>query len=138
MIVVIIAFGLRFSMPYLEGRTNSWWAIPPMLPADLLPLLLMFFSSFVLFLNWIGTLTGKRPALAAASLFFFSLLLLSVGFAVRTRDLFHRGFFQYANHVLTADEWRSISQFAQAHLQPEGQLPGPRKNLWEESEHRKL
>ena len=138
MIVAMISFSLRLAMPYLEGRTNSWWAIPPMLPADLLPPVLMFVSSIVLFSNWIRAAVAKRPALTAASLFFVSLLLLGFSFTVRTADIFHRGFLQYAKHVLTADEWRSISRFAQEHLQPEGRLPGPRKNLWEETEHRKL
>ena len=129
MIVAMISFSLRLAMPYLEGRTNSWWAIPPMLPADLLPPVLMFVSSIVLFSNWIRAAVAKRPALTAASLFFVSLLLLGFSFTVRTADIFHRGFLQYAKHVLTADEWRSISRFAQEHLQPEGRLPGPRKNL---------
>jgi len=138
MIVALISFGLRLAMPYLEGRTNSRWAVPPMLPADLLPLLSLFVSSFILFLIWIREIVAKRPALTNACLFFVSLLLFGFSFTVRTTDFFHRGFFQYANRVLTADEWRRISQFAQEHLQSEGRLPGPRKNLWDENEHRKL
>jgi hypothetical protein len=137
-VVVLIAFGLRFAMPYLEGRSNSWWAIPPMFPADWVPLLLMVVGAILLLSNWIRAVKAKQPAFIRGGSLLVSLLILGYSFTVRTAALFHLGFTHYANRVLTAEEWREISRFAQEHLQPGEQLPGPGKNLWVEREHRKL
>jgi len=54
-----------------------------MLPADLLPFLLMFVSCFVLLLSWIRSLVSKRRVVAATFLFIVSLLLCGASFRVR-------------------------------------------------------
>lgn len=137
-LVALVSFASCLLIPYLEGRSNSWWSVPPMLPADLLPVLLLLVACNVLFSRWVRSLFSKRRMLAAAGMFFFSLLLLGLRFAVRPADLFQRGFSHYAQTILTADEWREISRLAQEQIKPGGSLPGPHKTLWEETEHRAL
>src|SRR5260221_14413862 len=105
-IIALVSFVSKVVMPYFEGCSNSWWVIPPMLPADLLPLLLLFVSCIVLLSRWIKSVVSKRHAVATALMFLVSLLLLSSSFILRSADLFKRGFYRYAVTVLTADEWR--------------------------------
>jgi hypothetical protein len=136
--IALLAFTSKMVTPYFEGCSNSWWVIPPMLPADLLPLLLLFVSCVVLLSRWVRSLLAKRRAIPASLMFFATLFLFGASLKVPPAYLFLRGFSHYAKSVLTTDEWRNISRFAQEHLQPEGRLPGPRKNLWNETEHRAL
>lgn len=136
--VALVSFASGLLMPYFEGRSNSWWAIPPLLPADLLPLLLLFVACVILLSSCVRSVVSKRHTVVTAWMFFICLMLFVVRLAVRPADLFHRGFHHYAKTVLTADEWRSISRLAQERLGPEGRLPGPDKNLWDEKEHRAL
>jgi hypothetical protein len=137
-LIALISFASYVVIPYWEGLSNSWWSLPPMLPADLLPFLLLFVAGLVLLRHWARALYFKRHVLAVTGMFFVSLLLFGLGFAVRPAALFQRGFSQYAKRVLTADEWRAISRLAQEQIQPGGSLPGPHKTLWEETEHRAL
>src|SRR5437899_3317699 len=104
----LVAFASRLMMPYFEGRSNSWWAIPPMLPADLLPLLLLFVTCVVLFSSCVRSVVSKRHAVATALMFFISLLLFVASLALRPADLFQRGFCHYVRTVLTVDEWRRV------------------------------
>jgi hypothetical protein len=125
-------------MPYLEGRTNSIWIVPPVLPASVVPFVLLVVSCFVLLSAWIRSVMARRNAVAAGLMFLVGLLFLGASFKVRSGDLFRRGFNDYAKNALTADEWRGISRFAQEHLPADGRLPGPDKNLWSEKDHRVL
>ncbi len=137
-IVALVSCASGVLLPYLEGRSNSWWVIPPLLPADLLPLLSLFVACVVVLSKCVRSVVTKCHVVATAWLLFICLTLFVVRLAIRPADIFHRGFHDYAGSVLTADEWRSISRVAQQRLLPEGQLPGPRKNLWNEKEHRVL
>ncbi len=139
----LIAFILKPVVPYLEGRTNSMWWIPPLIPVNVLPPFFLFFSCLVLLSFWIRSMLVKQQRVAAALLFLAALLLFSASFMLRRADFYQRGFRDYAKNVLTADEWRGIAHFAQEHLKTEGQLleqqlPGPHKNLWNETDHRAL
>lgn len=125
-------------MPYLEGRTNSIWIVPPVLPASVVPFVLLVVSCFVLLSTWMRSVMARRNAVAAGLMFLAGLLLLGASFKVPTAALFRRGFNDYAKNALTADEWRGISRFAQEHLPADGRLPGPDKNLWNEKDHRAL
>jgi hypothetical protein len=136
--ITLISFITRLLIPYLEGRSNSLWVIPPLLPVDLLPFLFLLLSCIVLLSLWVRSMLAKCPTVAATSMSLTSLLLLAASFTIRPAECFHCGFRDYVEGVLTIGEWRAIAQFAQAHLPPEGKLPGPRKNLWNENDHRAL
>lgn len=136
--IALISFVARMLLPYLEGRSNSWWVIPPIIPADLPVGLFLFLSCIVLLGYWLQSRITKRHTRLTAAIFFISLLLLGSSFIIYPAKIFHYGFHSYAKSVLTADEWRSISQFAQEHMQPGARLPGPDKPLWNETEHRAL
>jgi len=131
--IALVSFASGLVVPYVEGCSNSLW-----FPGDLLPLLLLFVSCIVLLSGWIRSIVSKRHVVATGLMLLISLLFFCASFMLRPADLFHLGFNHYAKTVLTSDEWRSISRFAQDHLKPEGQLPGPNKNLWNEKEHRAL
>jgi hypothetical protein len=120
-------------MQYWESRSNSIWMGPWGLPPVLFPLLLLLLS--VVALGWclLWSVLKDRDAGAVGGMF-----LLAVGMFVTSFVLHPDGFPQYARTVLTAEEWRSIARLAQARLGPEGQLPGPNKNLWEEEKCRVL
>ena len=103
------------------------------LPGGLFPLLLLLVSSIALGSCWLLAVLKKRAAGVAGGMFLVAAGLLITSFLLRPD-----GFAQYAKTVLTAEEWRSIARLAQARLGPEGRLPGPEKNLWEEEKHRAL
>jgi hypothetical protein len=129
--IASISFLSNLVIPYFEGRSNSWW-----FPVGLLPPVLLFVSCIALFLFCIRSVVAKRNGLAV--MLFAALLLFGASFAIRPADLFLLGFRDYAKNVLTLDEWRGISRFAQEHLRADGRLPGPGKNLWNEKDHRAL
>ena len=134
--IAFVSFVSALVIPYLEGRSNSLWVIPPMLPASALPFLTLFVSSVALAWCWIRSVLAKRDAVAVGVMLSLALVLFGTSILLRPSYLFHRGFHQYAKTILTAEEWRSISRVAQEHLGPEGRLPGPHKNLWDEKMHR--
>lgn len=136
--IAFVCFVSGLVLPYLEGRANSWWSIPPIIPVDLLPLVLLAVSCLVLLSVWIRSVLSKRHVVATGWMALSSVVFFGASFTVRPADLFQRGFCHYAKTVLTADEWRGISRFAQAHPTADGRLPGPGKNLWKETEHRAL
>jgi hypothetical protein len=137
--IALISFVSSLVIPYLEGRSNSLWVVPPMLPGGALPFLLLFVSSVALAWCWIRSVLAKRDAVAVGVMLLIAVVLFGTSIiTLHSFNIFHRGFRRYAETVLTADEWRSISRVAQERLQPEGELPGPRKNLWDEKEHRAL
>lgn len=125
-------------MPYLEGLSNSLWVVPPMLPASIVPFLALFVSSIALAWCCIRSLLTNRSLLAVSVMLALAVVMFGTSIILRQSYLFHRGFRNYAKTVLTADEWRSISRLAQERLGPEGKLPGPDKNLWDEKEDRAL
>jgi hypothetical protein len=131
--IALIAFILTLVIPYFEGRSNSWW-----FPIGLLPSVLLLVSCSALFLFWIRSVAAKRNGVVTAVMPVAALLLFGASFVIRPADLFLLGFRDYAKNVLTLDEWRGISRFAQEHLPPDGRLPGPGKNLWNEKDHRAL
>ncbi|HSY19592.1 MAG TPA: hypothetical protein VK815_14720 [Candidatus Acidoferrales bacterium] len=136
--ISLLSFISALLMPYCEGRSNTVWAIPPLVPADLLPLVLLFISCIVLLVHWIRSLAARRRAFAAGLMFCGGLLLLVAWFAVDRWSMYQLGFRDYAKNVLTADEWRGISRFAQEHLKPEETLDVRWKMLWNDEKHRVL
>ena len=137
-LIAVISFVSALVLPYLEGRSNSLWMIPPMLPATVLPFLLLFVSSVALAWCWIRSILAKHDSFAVGVMLSLAVVLFVSSIILRPSYLFQRGFCHYAKTVLTADEWRSISRVAQGCLGPEGRLPGPDKNLFDEKEHRAL
>ncbi len=109
-LIALAAFGADKVMPYLEGRSNAWWAT-----ADLLPLLLLLACCVFLLSSAIRSLFSKRHQVAKSLLFIASMLLLGACFLVLPAETFHRGFTEYARTVLTADEWRAIARYARDH-----------------------
>ena len=136
--IAFISFLSGLVIPYLEGRSNSFWVMPLMLPASLFPFVLLFVSSAALAWCWIRSVLAKRDVIAVGVMFSLSVVLFGTSIKLRPSYLFHCGFHHYAKTILTTDEWRSISRVAQERLGPEGKLPGPEKNLWDEKEHRAL
>jgi hypothetical protein len=107
-----------------------------MLPASLFPFVVLFVSSAALAWCWIRSVLAKRDVIAVGVMFSLSVVLFGTSIKLRPSYLFHCGFHHYAKTILTTDEWRRISRVAQERLGPEGKLPGPEKNLWDEKEHR--
>jgi hypothetical protein len=136
-IAALLSFTAMLVIPYVEGRFNSLWSFPPMLPAVTLPFALLFGSTAALLRGWIRSLRAKRNSIALGAMSFISATLL-IGSIVPGSEFFHRGFTDYSRTVLTVDEWRTIARVAQQRLGPEGKLPGPDKNLWDEEQHRGL
>ena len=134
--VAILSFILVMLLPYLEGRCNDVWPSPPMLPSNLLPLLSLLVSCLVLFAGALRAFRDNRDSAVNCGMFVLSALLLATAIRLRPADRYHLGFTNYAQAVLTPDEWRLLSRVAQENLGPEGRLPGPGKNLWDERQHR--
>jgi hypothetical protein len=137
-LISLASFILVPVMPYFEGRTNSVWVFPPLLPADILPPFFILVSAVALFFCWIRSIRTKHRSFEVALMFCASLVFFLGCFAVDRADLYGLGFHSYAKNILTADEWRSISRFAQAHLKTGEVLHGPSKNLWDEKNERAL
>lgn len=129
----IFSFLSELLMPFIEGRFNM-----PMSPVSLLFLPLLLISCCVLLLVLVRAVKAHLNSTRTAGMLAVCSLLLVSSFAIPRAELFHRGFNQYARGVLTPEEWRSIARLAQSNLPPDGRLPGPKKNLWNENEHRAL
>jgi hypothetical protein len=115
-VIALAAFAARVVMPYLEGRSNDWWAIPPLLPAELLPMLLLLVSGGVLLGSAIHSLFTGRQRLTKVLMAGLSVFLFRASFEVEGGKLFHRGFSDYARNVVTPEEWREMARFSQAHV----------------------
>lgn len=114
-------------MPYWEGRSNSLWILPPLIPADTLPLLALFISFLCLLGILIRSLIRRQNRLEVTWMFSATLIFVVVWLSIVPMARYHRGFTHYVKTVLTPDEWRDISRFAQTHLQPGEWLFGPRR-----------
>jgi len=132
-IVASFAFVTGELLPYVGGRINFW-----LFPVDLVPPQLLLLCCAMLFALLVRSLVVKRDLKRSVQMVCVAVAFLIGRFAVRPADIFHRGFANYARNALTADEWRAIARLAQDKLGPSGWLPSPKKNLWEESEHRAL
>jgi hypothetical protein len=132
-VLALISFVAGLAIRYWESRSNSIWMGPSGFPATLFPILLLLVSSIALGWCWLWSVLKKRDAGAVGGMFLLTIGLFVTSFALRPD-----GFPQYVRTVLTGEEWRSLARLAQARLGPEGRLPGPDKNLWEEEKHRAL
>lgn len=65
-----------------------------------------------------GSFIARRNLKAASLTFFLSFMLIVVSFVINWPRLYLHGFKHYAKTVLTADEWRTISRVAHAHMTP--------------------
>lgn len=117
--IAALSFLMGLVMPYFEGRTNSWWIVPPLLPAELIPVLSLLASFFALFVLLVDAIIFRRHRLPIVSLFVLSFALLVGRIFIIPADIFHRGFHSFAQHTLTDEEWRAIARFAQLHISPE-------------------
>jgi hypothetical protein len=123
-------------MPYCEGLKNSIWVVPPLLPAELVPLLLLFLNAVIFFFCMIHSLIKKHNVLAMTLMFLVSLLFFVGSFFIDHQRIYLYGFKNYAKDVLTTEEWRSISRFAQTHLKPGDYLRGPEKTVQDDGERK--
>jgi len=151
-VLAVGAFAASMVVPYLEGKANDWWTIPPLFPADILPLLGMPISCVVLLGSWIRSffppaqpeppvkpIPGKRYRVTKGLLFLVSALLLSGRFFLPgPAEFFHRGFTQYARTVLTPDEWRQIALYARDHPIPMKENSGAADSFSSESDDEAL
>ena len=127
-------------MPYCEGRENSIWVVPPLLPAEIVPLGLLFLTAAIFFFCLVASLIRKCDILVATLFFLGGLVLFAGWFFINNQRLYLFGFTNYARNVLTTEEWRSIARFAQAKMKPDDYLSafdimvenGGKRNLWSE------
>jgi hypothetical protein len=113
-----LSFISTIVMPYCEGRENSIWVVPPLLPAEIVPLLVSFLSTAILLVYLIHSLIKNRDVLESIWTFLVSMFLFIGSFSINHQRIYLSGFKNYAKDILTAEEWRSISRFAQTHLNP--------------------
>jgi hypothetical protein len=133
-LAAFLSFVAGVSMPYFEGRSNSIWAIPPMLPAGILPLLLHLIACIALLGRAVRSLRSKQHRLATFGLCFASIFLFVLFLKIPHRKLYQRGFSEYAKIAMTSDEWRNLSRFAQGRLKEGEPLWGPGKSLGTETD----
>jgi len=136
--VSLLSVGLGVVMSYFEGRSNSLSVIPTFLPAIVVPFLCLFVSCMVLFSLGIHSLYKKQHRIVVWWMFFLSLALCRALFFIDYGAIFARGFHDYAEHVLTPDEWRAISRFAQEHIKPDESISGPGKGLGDDAVNRAI
>jgi hypothetical protein len=122
-------------MPYCEGRSNSVWVIPPLLPAELLPFVLLFASCGALGFYWVRSLVARRHAFAVGLVFLASLLFFGVWFGIDRANLYQLGFRDYAKNALTPDEWRNISRYAQKNMVVGVPFSETSKYLWDQKSY---
>jgi len=114
----VLSFISAIVMPYCEGRENSIWAVPPLLPAEIVPLGLLFLIAAILFFFLVASLIRKSDILVATLFFLGSVMLFAGFFFINNQRLYLFGFTNYAKNVLTTEEWRSIARVAQAKMKP--------------------
>lgn len=112
-------------MAYCEGRANATWMVPPLLPAGVVPIFILFLSTAVLFFCIAGSLRTKGEIIAASLTFLLSLMLFAVSLTINYPRLYLHGFRNYAKTILTTDQWRTISRVAHTHITPGDSLREP-------------
>lgn len=112
-------------MEYFEGRANATWIVPPLLPAAVVPIFILFLSTVVLFFCMVGSLLARGKVAAASLMFLVSVTLFAVSLAINYPRLYLHGFTHYAKTILTTEEWRNISRVAHAHIAPGDSLREP-------------
>jgi hypothetical protein len=134
-VCALSSFALTLALPYGQGWTNSVWSIF-MLPSELFPWLWLLICCTALFVLGVASIFTKRHRLMTWAMFLLSMVLAGSFFVRDPAGIFLRGFDHYVSRTLGNAQWREISQFLQTHPPPDGRLPGPRKNLWNEAEDR--
>ncbi|HEX3626144.1 MAG TPA: hypothetical protein VH280_12035 [Verrucomicrobiae bacterium] len=123
--VSVLSFLSFMVMPYCEGRANATWIVPPLFPAAVVPIFVLFLSTAVLFFCMVGSIRARGNFSAASTTFLVSFMLFAVSFAINYPRLYLHGFKNYAKTILTTDEWRTISRVAHAHITPGDSLREP-------------
>ncbi|HEV2455909.1 MAG TPA: hypothetical protein VGY98_16715 [Verrucomicrobiae bacterium] len=123
--VTVLSFISVIVMAYCEGRANATWIVPPLLPAVVVPIFLLFLSAVVLFFCTVASLGVRGNVSTAASMFSVSLILFVASFFINYPRIYLHGFRNYAKAILTSDEWRRISRVAHAHITPGDSLREP-------------
>lgn len=118
---------------FSSGMAAAYWEGPVGSPVSIFAFLALLLSVVALAWCWLWTALKRQGARAVGGM-----LLVAAGLVVASVPMRPDGFPRYVKTVLTTEEWRTLARFAQARLGPEGRLPGPEKNLWNEHEHRTL
>jgi hypothetical protein len=123
--VSVFAFISVIVMPYCEGRANATWIVPPLLPAEVVPISVLFLSTAMLFFCMVGSFRVWGKVVAASLTFSVSFALFAVSFTINYPRLYLHGFKHYADTILTTEQWRNISGVAHAHIMPGDSLREP-------------
>jgi hypothetical protein len=124
---VVSYIGARLGMPLSIG----------ILPAYIVPVLIILFSTMALFVICVVTLVQGRNRRLAFSMLVLSLLFLAAGFFIAPANIFQIGFRHRIKSTISPAELREIARVCSNALPLDGCLPGPKKwSLWNETEHR--
>jgi hypothetical protein len=136
--MIFVATVSFFAMEYISGRAGMPLALLSVpFPAQIIPVLIILFSSLTLAALCIVTLVQRSNRRLAFSMLVLSWLILLPGFVITPAKVFQIGFRQRINSTISPAELREITRACSNVLPINGRLPGPKKwSLWNETEHR--
>jgi hypothetical protein len=106
------------------------------LPAEIIPFVISLLCIASLVVLLVVALAKRGPVSIVFSMLALSCLFLVLASAPAVK-LFQIGFRRRINSTVTPDELRRIAEACHAAVPVDGYLPGPAKNLWDESQHRR-
>lgn len=134
--IVFAATFSFFAISYIGGRLGMPLSIG-MLPAQIVPVLIILFSTIALLVICVVTLVKGRNRRLAFSMLALSLLFSVSGLVVAPAKIFQIGFRHGIKSTISSAELREIARVCSNTLPLNGRLPGPKKwSLWNETEHR--
>jgi len=127
--MILVATIVFFALEYIGGRSGMPLPlfIAP-LPAQIVPVLIILFSSIMLVATCLVTLVQRSNRRLAFSMLVLSGLFLAPGFVITPAKVFQIGFRQRIRSIVSPAELREIARVCANVLPIDGRLPGT--NLW--------
>ena len=114
-----------FAMQYIDGRYGILLFFIGPLPAQIVPFLIIFFSSILLAALCIVTLAQRSNRRLAFTMLVLSCLFLAPGFIITPPKVFQIGFRQIILSTVSPTELREIARVCSTVIPLDGRLPGP-------------
>jgi hypothetical protein len=134
----IVCVCAAFSIPilsYLEGRLNTVFAVPPMLPAEIVPILIIIICLIIFLYLWQQSFFMRKNRLITSILVGVSILTLFFSYEITSMGLGRYGLRDYAKNSMSPQDWRIVAQRSKEIIGVGSTCYGPQKNLFEKEKH---
>jgi hypothetical protein len=134
----IVCMLSAFSIPilsYLEGRFNTVFAIPPMLPAAVVPVLIILICLIIFLFLWQQSFLKRKNRLITSILIGVSILTLFLSYKIMSLPLCGFGLRDYAKNIMSPQDWHILAQQSKEIIGVGSTYYGPQKIIFEKEKH---